>query len=113
MDPPPTYPVHAPPGTPTLVESRPPSDPTPHVSGGESVSVEEALSVMANHVEEMGNGGEMMHVPPDEDISEHLPSVTGAQSSPQEHSNNRNSLNREGKCVVFGGGGGACEGGQS
>ena len=53
--------------------------------------------MMANHLEEMGNGGEMMHVPPDEDISEHLPSVTGSQSSPQEHSTNRNTHNRDGE----------------
>ncbi len=50
--------------------------------------MEDALSVMANHAgEEMGNGGDqVMHVPPIEDISERLPSVTGTQS-PQDLSN--------------------------
>lgn len=103
MDPP-TYPGHAPPGTPTLVETRPSQpDPAPHVSqalsggGGDGVDVEDALSVMANHVEEMGSGaeGQVMHVPPIEDISERLPSVTGSQS-PQDQSN-RNDDFREGK----------------
>ena len=52
------------------------------------MSVEDAISVMANHVnhvenhvEELGNGGEVMHVPPGEDISERLPSVTGGQGN--------------------------------
>ncbi len=38
--------------------------------------LEDAISVMANHVEEMGNGGEIMQVPPGEDISERLTLVT-------------------------------------
>ena len=36
---------------------------------------------MANHVEELGSGGEVMHVPPGEDISERLPLVTAISAT--------------------------------
>ena len=64
------------PSPPQLYSPDPASHLTPS-NGGSTEHLEDALSVMANHVDVLDNGGDVMDVPPGEDISERLPSVTG------------------------------------
>lgn len=50
---------------------------SPESGGGNPHQLDEAIKVMASHVVELhDNGGEVMHVPPGEDISERLVPVT-------------------------------------
>ena len=65
------------------------------------MSVEDALSVMANHVEELGNGGNVMHVPPGEDISERLPSVTGGNDACSEEAGESESNSAQDRQLVM------------
>jgi hypothetical protein len=55
--------------------------PSGSAGGGSTEHLEDALSVMASHVKVLGNDGDVIDVPPGEDISERLPSVTGGNDS--------------------------------
>ena len=70
----------------------------PESSAGNQHQLDEAIKVMASHVVELhDNGGEVIHVPPGEDISERLVPVTadgqGSNSNIEESGEGKNLAN--------------------